>query len=178
MRSLIIVDPQYDFITGTLPVAGAEQAMNRLAELLPQMEVDEIIVTMDAHPMNHMSYHEQGGEWPMHCAKYSQGAAIWDPLFQALKGRKVTFIEKGTEQAKEEYSAFEKSYPKLLDERDEIWLCGIAGNVCVLNSLRDLVQHGLGVKIEVIESLSPSLDDGSALRAMVAECGVRFSTAY
>ena len=172
-RGLIIVDPQYDFITGTLPVAGAEEAMNRLAQLLPDMDVAEIIVTMDAHPMNHMSYTDQGGEWPPHCTKYSKGAAVWDPLFQALKGRKVTFLEKGVDQAREEYSAFEQSYPKVLDECDEIWLCGIAGNVCVLNSLRDLVQHGLGKKIVVLRSLSPSLDDGSALEAMINECGVR-----
>lgn len=171
MRAIIIVDPQNDFITGTLPVAGAEEAMNRLAKALPHIPCDHIFVTMDAHPIKHCSFEPQNGIWPVHCVKYSVGAAIWEPLMQELKGIEtpITFIEKGRDLEKDQYSAFEESYPELLDKADEVLLCGIAGNVCVLNSLKDLVRHGLGNKLTVITDASPSLDDGSALKEVIKE---------
>lgn len=178
MNILIIVDPQNDFITGSLPVAGAEQAMNRLAEALPKIPVEELMVTMDCHPIQHCSFEPYGGIWPPHCVKYSTGAAIWEPLMQALSqiNRPIHFIEKGQSIDKDQYSAFEAGYPDLMNEAEKIYLCGIAGNVCVLNSLRDLSKHGLANKITVITNASPSLDDGSALKEMIQECGVETIT--
>ena len=174
MDVLIIVDPQNDFITGSLPVSGAEQAMNRLAEALPKIPTEEIVVTMDCHPIEHSSFEPFGGIWPPHCVKYSNGAAIWEPLMKALRDSKqpIHFVEKGLSIDKDQYSAIEQTYPSLLDEAQKIFLCGIAGNVCVLNSLRDLVKHGLANKIIVITDASPSLDDGTALNKMIRECGV------
>lgn len=57
-RLLMIVDPQVDFITGTLPVPGAEAAMNDLAEYITQTNGDYTlkIVTADRHPFNHFSF--------------------------------------------------------------------------------------------------------------------------
>lgn len=174
MKILVIVDPQNDFISGTLPVDGADKAMDKLATELSHISVDKIFVTMDCHPTNHMSFSAQGGPWPPHCMKYSEGAAIWTSLFDALAAypADVQFIEKGRESNKEEYSAFEETYPAELRNADEIFLCGIAGDVCVLNSLRDLAQHGLGDKITVLEDVTPSLDDGSALLEMINKTGV------
>lgn len=178
MKILVIVDPQNDFITGSLPVQDAARAMDALAERLPQLQLDQIFVTMDCHPIKHMSFVAQGGPWPPHCMKYSEGAAIWEPLFEALSNHpaEVHFIEKGTLLDKEEYSAFETVYPDAFDEADSIYLCGIAGNVCVLNSLKDLAHHGLGQKIWVVKDASPSLDDGSALNDMIKETGVGVTT--
>lgn len=175
MRAIVIVDPQVDFITGTLPVAGAKEAMDSLAKALPKIPCDHIVVTMDAHPIGHCSFEAYGGIWPTHCVKYSVGAAIWEPLMEALKGVKmpVTFIEKGGSLDRDQYSAFEEGYPSLLDQAEEILLCGIAGNVCVLNSLKDLVRHGLGDKLRLITNASPSLDDGSALKGVIEEQGIR-----
>lgn len=175
MNILIIVDPQNDFITGTLPVAEADQAMNRLAKSLQDIDVAHIFVTMDCHPIKHMSFEAQGGPWPPHCMKYSEGAAIWAPLFEALlqHSAEIHFIEKGTQVDKEEYSAFEQSYPEEMKEAEKVYLCGIAGNVCVLNSLRDLSEHGFCEKLVVIQDASPSLDDGSALMEMIQKTGVR-----
>lgn len=177
MNALIIVDPQNDFITGTLPVNGAAEAMDQLAQALPEIKVEHVIVTMDCHPLDHMSFESFGGPWPPHCMKYSQGAAIWDSLFQAINAKsseaKIHFIEKGEESDKEEYSAFEQDYPRVLDQAETIYLSGIAGNVCVLNSLKDLANHGLASKIVVIKDASPSLDDGSALDEMIKNTGVR-----
>lgn len=178
MKTLIIVDPQNDFITGTLPVSGAEEQMNNLAKKLSHIAVDHIIVTMDCHPIKHCSFSEQGGEWPSHCVKYSHGAAIWEPLMEALKHHSapITFLEKGCQLDKDEYSAFEHSYPQILKESNSILICGIAGNVCVLNSIKDLIHHGLTKKLSVITDASPSLDDGSALAQLIEENKIHTTT--
>lgn len=177
-RALIIVDPQIDFITGTLPVVGAANAMDRLAKALPRIAPDKVFVTMDAHPIKHCSFEPNGGIWPTHCVKYSIGAAIWEPLMEVLIALPcpIGFIEKGDKLERDQYSAFEESFPKELVEAEEILLCGLAGNVCVLNSLKDLVRHGLASKITVITDASPSLDDGSALNEIIRETKVKSVT--
>lgn len=177
-RALIIVDPQLDFITGTLPVGGASEAMDRLAKALPKIAADQVFVTMDTHPIKHCSFEPNGGIWPMHCVKYSTGAAIWEPLMEALIALPcpISFIEKGCDLDRDQYSAFEDSYPKELESAEEILLCGLAGNVCVLNSLKDLVRHGLASKITVLTDASPSLDDGTALDDIIRETKVKSVT--
>lgn len=178
MRVLVIVDPQQDFIAGSLPVAGAAEAMDNLAKSIASLPIDEIVVTMDCHPIAHTSFNTNGGMWPPHCIKYSAGAAIWAPLMDALTtvGKPILFLEKGREIETDQYSAFEASYPELLDGATSIYICGLAGDVCVLNSLSDLVKHGLGDKITVITDASPSLDDGSALKQIIDETGVGTTT--
>ncbi|MDO5036439.1 MAG: isochorismatase family protein [Porphyromonas sp.] len=180
MKTLIIVDPQNDFIEGTLPVDNAKPAMEALAEKLPEIDVDHIVVTMDCHPIKHMSFAPQGGPWPAHCMKYSWGAAIFEPLFQAIYGlrdkREIHFLEKGRDEDKEEYSAFEEGYPEILDESDEVLVCGLAGNVCVHTSINDLIKHGLREKLTVITDASPSLDDGSHLQELIQKEGLEAVT--
>lgn len=178
MKALIIVDPQNDFITGTLPVPGAEKAMRDLASSLGEFPVQHIFVTMDCHPFRHMSFEEEGGIWPVHCVKYSGGAAVEPVLMEALRmcgDKTVHFIEKGTLRDREAYSAFEESYPSLLDEADEIFVTGLAGDVCVQTSIKDLVRHGLAGKLTVVQKYCPSLDGGKLLSETAGELGLKIS---
>lgn len=65
-RMLLIVDPQNDFITGSLAVPGAKTKMMRLADFNLQ-QYDLICVTLDSHPEDHCSFEINGGIWPKHC---------------------------------------------------------------------------------------------------------------
>ena len=78
-KMLIIVDPQVDFINGSLPVNGAAEAMDSLAEYVKQHGDEYMIkiVTSDWHPYRHCSFDREGGQWPPHCIQHSVGAAIW-----------------------------------------------------------------------------------------------------
>ena len=68
MKILLIVDPQNDFCEGgSLPVAGATQAMKNISKHIKTNKYDFIAVTMDSHPKNHCSFVENGGIWPEHC---------------------------------------------------------------------------------------------------------------
>ena len=110
-RLLLIVDPQIDFITGSLPVPGAEPAMNALAEYVSQHgDVYTLIaVTCDRHPLRHSSFSDFGGQWPPHCVESSVGAAVWPPLMNALERHSdsVRFLYKGECLDKDEYSIFQ-----------------------------------------------------------------------
>ena len=179
MNALIIVDPQVDFVTGSLAVAGAPESIHTLAESLRTAPVDHIFVTMDCHPIDHMSFDENGGSWPTHCIKYSTGAAIEPTLMDSLQhlpdSVELHFLEKGTRTDQEQYSAFENGYPTLLDEAEKIYICGIAGDVCVQNSIKDLTGHGLGGKLILLEDASPSLDDGTTLSRVISELHIKTS---
>ena len=179
MNALIIVDPQNDFITGSLPVPGAQEAMRALAGTLGAIPADEVFVTADCHPFGHTSFKEEGGIWPVHCVKYSEGAAIEPVLLEALrtaKDKATRFLEKATAVDKDEYSAFETGYPKSLDEAETIFVAGLAGDVCVQTSIRDLAKHGLKDKITVITDAAPSLDGGARLGETIRELGLKKTT--
>lgn len=171
-RMLLLVDPQIDFITGTLPVPGAEEAMNNLADWLQDKDYAFKIITMDFHPWPHCSFKENGGQWPRHCVNHSAGAAIWPALLKSLfRDERNIFLHKGVDKDRDEYSVFnnpvgKKRIIEAINENEikKIDICGVAGDVCVLNTLRDGVDClGAGM-FNVLEVFSPSLDGGNALK--------------
>jgi len=169
-KLLLIVDAQYDFVNGSLPVPGAEEAMEGLSEWmndLPAGTYDNVVLTADFHPWNHMSFEEL---WPVHCVAHSHGAAIWQSVLEAayrLSDRAMV-LTKGTLKERDEYSILKNEVSSgillpMLDEADEVDVCGIAGNVCVLDTLKDLVAAGYEEKLHVLMPFCPSLDGGKAL---------------
>lgn len=180
-KMLLVVDPQIDFINGTLPVPGAASAMDALAGYVRERGDGYAVkaVTSDWHPYRHCSFDREGGEWPPHCIQHSAGAAVWQPLLEALNESRggFTMLYKGDSIDRDEYSVMRNSQSSSVLLRiisalgiERIDICGLAGNVCVLNTASDL-KDAVGVdRIHILEEYSPSLDDGSALRAFVAEC--------
>ena len=54
----------------------------------------------------------------------------------------------------------------------EIHVCGLAGNICVLNTLRDLVGKYGKAMLRVLADYAPSLDDGTELAQYLSENGI------
>lgn len=176
-KMLLIVDPQIDFITGTLPVPGAEEAMNSLARYIDANggEYLHIAVTADCHPMNHCSFDINGGQWPRHCVEGSVGAAIWPAVMESLYkyAPQVSLHYKGRNSDREEYSILMNTDEGCrLDEIiatqsiDKIDICGIAGDVCVASTLRDAMGRWGSEILSVLEQFSPSLDGGKCLAGL------------
>lgn len=168
----MLVDPQIDFINGALPVPGALDTMERLANRLRHENGAYAIkiVTLDFHPWNHASFLDNGGKWPRHCVAYSEGAAILPAIMDALyETRGPTFMErKGESPDKEEYSIFQNpgARIRLLETMacvDCVDICGVAGDVCVFNTLRDGVNLLGENKFRALEEFCPSLDGGQKL---------------
>lgn len=155
-RILLIVDPQNDFITGTLPVPQAEEAMHRLTSWILEHRglYTRIVVTMDQHPIGHSSFVEQGGLWPQHCVCYTEGAAIYPSVFEAILSvqKPIDFIEKGVELDRDEYSAFASQISPSLLEAEHIYLAGLAGDYCVRATEMDLLKQISCDRIERLES--------------------------
>lgn len=178
---LLIVDPQNDFITGTLAVEGAKEKMMMLAEYIKNKgyKYDYICVTLDSHPEDHCSYKENGGIWPKHCVIYTNGWNTPEYLDDSLmhfsnwSGRSVSYYHKGTEIKSEEYSIFDNDRDgitlynqiKELARQEDVWIdvCGIAGDYCVLETIKGLRKFMGDKYINVLTEYTASIDGGEKL---------------
>lgn len=179
-RLLLIIDPQIDFITGSLPVPGAEQAMNLLADYLHKSASDytHVIVTADRHPMRHCSFKSEGGKWQTHCVADSVGAAIFPAIMDRLLDipDKVTILHKGENAATEEYSilknkdAAERILAIIKDKNiEQTDICGLAGDVCVADTIRDWMTFPGKTKLNVLKEFAPSIDGGKTLESLISD---------
>lgn len=173
--TLVVIDPQVDFVSGSLAVSSAHEAMNYLAQwgLEHIEEIESVVFTSDQHPFDHCSFTSQGGVWPSHCVRYTEGAAITPellPLVHEVYRRHIPFcmVEKATTPERDSYSAFSETVPSAIRQAQRIVLAGIAGDYCVLESLKDLIRHGYAERIALLSAGIAHIDDGSTLRDFVA----------
>ena len=181
-KILLIVDPQNDFITGTLAVEGAKEKMMKLADYIKNLghKYDAICVTMDSHPKDHCSFKDNGGIWPEHCVLYTNGWNFPEYLDDSLmhfsnwSGKPVVYYHKGTETNTEEYSIFANTEDGLKlrnhikdmfkeHEYVDIDVCGIAGDYCVLETLKGLRKFVGDDYITVLTDYTASIDGGEKL---------------
>ena len=90
---------------------------------------------------------------------------------------KVQIFLKGTEQDKEQYGAFENldensTIYKWLTNADQIDVCGLAGDYCVKESAKNIVNLTGAANVAVLTDLICSIDDGTGLRNFIDETGV------
>lgn len=179
-KLLLIIDPQVDFIMGSLPVPGAEKAMNSLSEYIRHhlSEYSHIIITADRHPMRHCSFKSEGGDWPIHCVADSTGAAIWPPIMDVLLDipDKVKILHKGEDASSEEYSIFKNGVAteqilQVLETGniEQIDICGLAGDVCVADTIRDGIALKLSQEINVLTDYTSSIDGGKTLKSIISQ---------
>lgn len=181
-KVLIIIDPQYGFISGSLSVNGAITAMDKLAEFIEKNHDDfyDIVITSDWHPRDHCSFNVNGGQWPVHCIKGSLSAEIYDAIMNAVLDNcpnKLHILTKGTDPNREEYSVLknEESRERLmgiLSGCDDVTICGIALDYCVKDSITDLVSVFPPNKITLIENFSPCIGDAEKTIAELSNLGI------
>ena len=189
-RILLIVDPQNDFIDGSLAVLEAEMKMKALAEYLKEVPYyDYVCITMDSHPKNHCSFKENGGTWPEHCIIYTSGWDYPEYLKDALDSQAknktiITHYHKGTNSEREEYSIFDncedgytldRQISTMIDEgRVYIDICGIAGDYCVLETLKGLRKIIGDRYIRVLTQYIASIDGGEKLMNYIKENNLNY----
>ena len=168
-RLLIIVDAQRDFIDGSLPVPTAPEAMDKLASWLKEAKNNYagIVLTADWHPTTHCSFVEFGGEWPSHCVQFSKGSSIHQGILDAINDVHYEVLTKGLNETREEYSIFknEESRKKLTNivrygEIEEIDICGLAGDICVFESIKDGLREYPSMRFKFLKEFSPCIGNG------------------
>ena len=196
MKSLIIIDFQYDFCNpkGSLYVKGAEEAKKGILKYMEanHESFNQIIYTRDWHLDKDESFKKNGGTWPDHCVQNSEGAEIDKELYDGLAKYKkidIQIVNKGTVFTHEEYGAFEnikcedeknkkdiKSYKFSNYElssgakitNNDIVVCGIAGDYCVKESIKNLLKHWK-FNLKVLVSGVASIDNGDTLKKFMKE---------
>ena len=199
MQSVIIVDVQYDFAnpSGALYVNGGEKTVPAIISYVEKNKdkINQIIFTRDWHTKKDESFEKNGGQWPVHCVQNTEGAEIDKTLYDALVQMRIpiTIVNKGTVADHEEYGAFEhcgtfhhlhpniepvvtncyfancesSSGTRILN--NNIVICGIAGDYCVKETIKNLMKHWRKFNISVLMDGVVSIDDGTALNELIDE---------
>ena len=188
MITLIIVDPQYDFIEGgKLPVKGGTKALDNIVNLIKSGEVGEVIITQDAHNPDHCSFKDFGGQFPEHCIKDSHGYLVYQPIIDTIEEKNIKYstVEKGVN--KEEFSGFTGKYEEYYDtiefditeedytidirKSEVVVVCGLAGDICVLNTIKATLPAI--PNLQVFVKGTASLDGGDTLTKYMEENNIK-----
>ncbi|MDK2796043.1 MAG: nicotinamidase/pyrazinamidase [Archaeoglobaceae archaeon] len=150
MKALLIVDMQKDFCykNGALYIPGAEEIFKPTKKVVEKARGKmPLIFTQDWHREDD----EEFKIWPKHCIAETEGAEIIDELEVT---KKDYFVKK------RRYSAFFGTDLDLLLRElkvSELFVCGVATNICVLHTTGDAAIRGYSVS--VIKDCTKALSD-------------------
>ena len=153
--ALIVVDVQHDFLPGgALAVAAGDRIFAPIDALAPRF--NRVYATRDWHPLDHSSYAQYGGPWPVHCVAGTRGAAF-DERLDLKKIDQV--IDKGVDRDTDGYSGFVTTVlANDLRAHDigRVFVCGLATDYCVKATALD--AHAAGFETIVIADASAAVD--------------------
>lgn len=128
-RCLIIVDYQNDFVSGSLGFEKARELDGRICDKIRKYRAsgDTIIFTLDTHGKEYLKTRE-GRYLPVeHCIKGTDGHSLYGETAKAACESDM-FFEKSTYGSDALYE-----YLKMSDY-EEIELCGVVSNICVISN--------------------------------------------
>jgi nicotinamidase/pyrazinamidase len=197
--ALIVVDVQPDFMPGgALACHEGDAIVPGIDRLLRSRVFSHVVATQDWHPAGHVSfasshpgcapfeqialYGQPQTLWPDHCVQGTPGAALHPAIdWSALDA----VIRKGSDATVDSYSGFRENHGPAgtrpstglagwLRERgvDEVFVCGLARDVCVLWTAQDAVELGFRANLlwDLSRPVTPASDD--ATRATLQAMGI------
>ncbi|WP_049623009.1 bifunctional nicotinamidase/pyrazinamidase [Frateuria defendens] len=197
--ALILVDVQPDFMPGgALACHEGDAILPGLRTLLAARRFRHVAATQDWHPRGHVSFaSSHAGRapferielyghaqtlWPDHCVQGTPGAALHPALDWSAAD---LILRKGSDPRVDSYSGLRENHgpagarPRTglagwLREREveEVWLCGLARDVCVLWTAQDAVEAGFRVRFlwDLTRPVTPDTD--AATRAALDAQGI------
>ena len=203
--ALVVVDLQNDFLTGSLVVAGGEEAVGNTNKLREAFKFDVIAHTRDWHPANHCSFAETWGAelfskrkipsvgstsgsmidqvmWPTHCVQNTHGAKFHPKLKVATTDH---IVDKGTKTNVDSYSGFfdnskgsETELRAYLKHQgiSEVYVVGVAFDYCVGSTAIDAADCGFTAYVVEDCTKSVTPDGAAAMKEKLRAAGVTVVT--
>lgn len=177
--ALLVVDVQRDFLPGgALAVPAGDRVIAPLNDGLDAFTAAgrPLYASRDWHPADHVSFHAQGGPWPVHCVAGTPGAAF--PAALHLPPETVV-ISKAQQRDREAYSAFAGTDLAQQLRRAglrRLFVGGLATDYCVLRTVLD--ARWLGFEVVVLRDAIAAVDaepgDGERAIAEMQRAGASF----
>ena len=182
-KALIVVDPQNDFISGTLTVPHAEEIIEMINKLTAVKEFDHIIFTQDWHPLNHKSFitaHPNNNVfdvidmdgikqtiWTVHCVQHTWGSEFHKDLNMDIPN--LSIFKKGMDVDVDSHSGFfDNKHDKSTGLKEflqlnnviDVFICGLATDVCVEYTANDSIDEWFNttVIIDACRGISEDLN--------------------
>jgi nicotinamidase/pyrazinamidase len=176
--ALLVIDVQNDFCPGgKLAINEGDAVIPVLNGWIDSAEAANIPVyaSRDFHPVDHISFHEQGGLWPPHCLQDSEGAAFHRDLNLPDHAAIVT---KGVRFDMDQNSAFCQTgitFHLRKNGIKRIFIGGLALDVCVLESAMDAINEENGFDVVLIKDATRPVNpkDGEKALAKMKTAGIR-----
>ena len=179
--ALLIIDVQNDFLPGgNLGVPHGCEVIPKLNSYVRIFTAHKlpIYATRDWHPLQHCSFHSQGGNWPTHCVAGTYGAKFAAALELPTS---VVIISKATTPQEDAYSGFQHTN---LDASlrsagiQRLFIGGLATDYCVLNTVRDALKLSYHVHLLIDAIRAIDAQPGDGLRALdeMKSLGAQFIT--
>lgn len=174
--ALLIVDVQNDFLPGgrlAIPDGGhVVPVLNEYIDFFVNAK-QPVFATRDWHPVNHCSFVEQGGDWPVHCVADTDGAMFADDL---MLPENTFVISKASTIEQDAYSGFQGTHLKqrLLEKNiSQLFIGGLATDYCVLNTVIDALQEQFKVYLlrDAIKAVNLQATDGQAAIQKMEQAG-------
>lgn len=156
-KSLLVIDCQNDFITGSLACKNSKNAILHIIDFISKNPDLNVFYSCDSHKITNKSFKKNGGMWPIHCVEGTEGALLSKKFTIGIKDKSKSpqnpeaIFRKGINDDVEEYSAYNavnvkgKRLHEVLDKN--IVICGIASEYCVKETIIDLIKNGFNVTI-------------------------------
>lgn len=155
MDILFVIDYQKDFVDGALGFAGAEKLDEKIAARVREYGPGRVWYTLDTHYEDYMDTRE-GKNLPVpHCIRGSEGWKNYGQTAKALEEVGAVGIEKRT-------FGMDLGDPAVLDKLpedvDNIELCGLVSNICVVSNAAVLQGHYPNAQLTVDARFTDSFD--------------------
>lgn len=162
--ALIAVDVQNDFLPGgALAVPAGDEVVQPLVKAA--READLVVASRDFHPHDHVSFAEQGGQWPVHCVAGTEGAALHPQIDRIAD----LVVSKATRTDRDAYSAFDGTgLAGILSAQgiQRVVVGGLATDYCVRATALDAVKHGFEVVVLAEACRAVDVEPGDGERAL------------
>ena len=181
--ALIVVDVQNDFCPGgSAAVEDGDVVARKMSDLALNFRSKEarVFVTQDWHSASHKSFTDNGGIWPTHCVRGTDGAKLHPDLKLPIG---TSIVRKGADDQSDAYSGFDgtnlDAHLKRLDIR-RVFVGGLSTEYAVQHTVYEALQKGYSAYVvtDGISAINANPDDDQrALDSMLMSGAQSVTTA-